>query len=58
MTYEEQVKDIQEKEKALNESRVARDEFKVKLDEEVESTIAKLELKKKIEDAANYFTVE
>jgi len=58
LSFEEQVKDLQEKEAAMNDARAERDELKVKLEEEIEVTIEKLELKKKIEEAANYFTVE
>ena len=47
LSFEDQVKDLLAKEAAMKESRVARDEYKAKIEAEVETTLEKMELKKK-----------
>jgi len=58
LTFEDKLQMLQKLETQMNEGKVERDNYVVELDAEVEKTIEKMELKKKIKENADYYTID
>lgn len=58
LTFEDKLQMLQKLETQMNEGKVERDNHVVELDAEVEKTIEKMELKKKIKENADHYTID